>query len=496
MSYISGTYGLKYYKELTNERGVVVRLEILKRGYSGYNAEIAKISGLNFFLQGAQDGVDTPIVKTSLQFSVLDNPFEDGLDEDGDKRIDNHWVHFAGWSEFYTPDATLWLVKLYRNARLMWSGYITPDSYQESLDAFGFVQVTVRDNIGHLQDFEFDMTPNTDGLVRVLDVIIGAMSKINLPLDVHLEDQPPYGTSGGELVAEGTTKGVRDLYVCASAFDGKDWYDALEELLLSVGWCIRFADNNAMNIGPLRYLPCYGYEDEDETPSEELQFLGRGGGTRTFDPAYREIIEKVDFGQKDKIDVDMQKMLDDTKKSSSTTAQFVIEYSNDYGSGWNSHYSAQDLTASRSQATYWPVADQFKYEGGYNHLYPQDYVLQDDTESSEGDAARNYIFICANRGHTTGSGTSMTIVYDDIDVTLMQMKVMSPALKFEAEFSEHPMCLYDNKLGTYPYNLKKIIYNVKYTSKDGNTVRYCPSSTRRSNRQTPTVSLRPCVTTA
>ena len=77
-NYITGTYGLKYYKSITNERGVVVRLEIHQRGYTGTNCEIADLQGLALQIQGAQDSITAPIIKTSLRFGLLDNPHAPG----------------------------------------------------------------------------------------------------------------------------------------------------------------------------------------------------------------------------------------------------------------------------------------------------------------------------------------------------------------------------------------------------------------------------------
>ena len=467
MAYISGTYGLKFYKELTNERGVTVRLEIHQRSWSGRTIEIAKLSGLNFFIQGSQDDVDTPIVKTSAKFGVLDNPFEPGLDSDGEKYVNGHWVRFTKWTEFYTPDSTLYLVKLFHNGRTLWSGYITPDSYQESLDAFGVIQITARDNLGHLQDFEFDMSGDNYGLVNIYNLVEAAFNKINFPMNTIYQDQ----ADDNELRSEDDAIGVRNLCVNVSAFDGMNWYDALEEVLNSVGWCMRFCDVNAFEVGPLRHIARYGWRMEDDTPSENVQFIGRGSGTRTFDPAYKQIVEKIDFGQNDKSELDMEYLLSHIQTEGNYTHQYIIEYSNDYGSGWNAHTSVQQCCGNTEGGIFPIKAGPFKFDNGFNVLNPKDFSLQDATQEDEGDAARNYLFIAANLGHTTGSGTSITPVYDRISKAF-SMKVLSPALKFEFEFAEHPMCFYDGKLGVYPYNLKKVVYQIKYTSADGATERY------------------------
>ncbi len=471
MSYISGTYGLKYYKELTNERGVTVRLEIHRRDwvsdpFGPY--EIEALNGLTFQVQGAQDDATTPIVKTSLVFGLVDNPFCPGANSNGFiyDATTAKYRRCAKWTEFYTPDSTLYLVKLFYNGNETWRGYITPDSYSESLDSFGTVTITARDNLGHLQDFEFDAEGDEYGLINIKTLIQAAMQKINLPLNLIYTD-----SRYRELVSEDGNVTAENLCVCVDALEGKDWYSALEEVLNSVGWVIRFSDISGIICGPIRFWGTFGWGEEDDTPSEDAVFLGRGSGTRTYDPAYKEIIEKIDFGQNDKCELNMDKLLAQVSLVNATTDRFIIEYSNDYGSGWQSHMSADHCISNADNTSFYIKQGQFTVVGGYNYLEPSQFSLQDATDESEGEAARNYLFLCANQGYISGSGTSATPVYSNLDHEF-RMKVMSPALKFKFEFSEHPMCLYDNKLGTYPYNLKKIIYYVKYVSADGNTTRY------------------------
>ena len=468
MAYIVGTYGLKFYKELTNERGVTVRLEIHQRSWTGRTIEIAKLDGLNFFLQGSQDNIDTPIVKSSAKFGIVDNPFESNLDSDGEKYINSHWVRFTNWTEFYTPDSTKYLVKLYHNGRTLWSGYITPDSYQESLDAFGSIQITARDNLGHLQDFEFDMAGDSYGLVNVRSLIEAAFTKIAFPMNTIYQDQ----ADDNELRSEDDAIGVRDLCVNVTALEGMDWYEVLEEVLNSLGWCIRFCDVNAFEVGPLRHIARYGWRITDDPPMENVQFIGRHSGTRTFDPAYKQIIEKVDFGQENKSEADILAMTKRVQQVGSTgTTGYVLEAGNDQAHLSSYHQGVQGCCGD-SESGYFPIKiGPFQFENGYNVLAAQDYALQDATEEAEGSAARDYIYIAANVGYTSGTFPNITYNYSRISKTF-KMKVMSPAVKFEFEFADYPMCMYDGKLGAYPYRLKKIVYQVKYTSADGNTERY------------------------
>ena len=67
-------YRLKYYKELTQPNGKVVRLEILEKGYEGASKEIGPVcQALRLDIQGDTE-IDAPIVKTSLSMTFVDAP--------------------------------------------------------------------------------------------------------------------------------------------------------------------------------------------------------------------------------------------------------------------------------------------------------------------------------------------------------------------------------------------------------------------------------------
>jgi len=456
-NYITGTYGLKYYKSITNERGVVVRLEIHQRGFAGTNYEIADLQGLALQIQGAQDSITAPIIKTSLRFGLLDNPHAPGAVNgivDGRK--------CANWQEFYTPDATLYLVKLLRDGVLFWSGYITPDSYTESLDAFGTVNITVRDNLGHLQDFEFDMTGDANGLVRVGDVIVAACQKIALPLDLTYpyNDCPVLGAADGSCTVE-------DLYVCASALEGKDWFEALEAVLDSTGWAMRFVGYNVLFCAPLRLLDTFGNRYSDAPAIEEADFLGRHSGTRTYDPAWRTIVETADYGQEEEIAADVLSAKTGTKTLGS--ANFV-SYGDD---GLSMNYisgAAPIVTASAGQ-----VLDGWDALPVAKILDDANYPLQAGTQNTEGTAMHNYLFIAANVG--TYNGYDFNWSNQNHYFT---KKVRSTAVTVRADFAAPAGFRNANGqggLGVYPaMKLREAVYNIRYTSADGNTVRYWDGS--------------------
>ena len=66
-------YALRYYKEIAQTDGGVVRLEIHKKDSTTSAVEIgAVVQGLSLEIQGQQDDIDTPIQKTSLHMTFVD----------------------------------------------------------------------------------------------------------------------------------------------------------------------------------------------------------------------------------------------------------------------------------------------------------------------------------------------------------------------------------------------------------------------------------------
>ena len=141
-------YQLKYYKDLVSQ-GHKWRLAIYQETDDVLTAvEIGPVlQGLRLVVQGDQADIDTPIVKTSLEMVFVD---ADDLD---DERKCGYW------EEFYTSSATEYKVILYKDGVAEWSGYVTPDSFSESLQYRGSVTIIARDNLGALQDFEYDGLP-------------------------------------------------------------------------------------------------------------------------------------------------------------------------------------------------------------------------------------------------------------------------------------------------------------------------------------------------
>ena len=296
-NYIDGTYGLKYWHQQTEYRtGTLVRLEIHQRGYTGTSYEMGEMAALSLEIQGAQDSIIAPIVKTALHFTFVDT---EGVIS-GDSR------KHGGWREFYTPDATLYLVKLYRGGTLEWSGYLTPDSYSEGLQAVAPVSFTARDNIGHLADFSFYDTAVGNDTLTVGTLVSYALREINLALD-YVEN---VSASGAVKVIQDSASGTSLLnaLVNVSQFKSDDWYTVLETVLADLGLTLRYVGGNKVCLAAIRSLPRLGGTTVKSTGTDkELVFLS--GGTRSIDPAYKQIVEQLPYDYQSSVELNPAKGL-------------------------------------------------------------------------------------------------------------------------------------------------------------------------------------------
>lgn len=284
------TYRLKYYKTFRSRQaagGELFQLEIHQRGLdASFRAlEIGDWQGLSLEVDGDDDPV-SPIQKTIVTFYMVDSS----------DRPDTAGVKYGNWQEFYTPDSTLYKVVIRKGEEGsdIWTGYITPDNWQESLDYRGTVTVTARDNIGHLQDFEFDMQADKAGTVRVAALIRAALDKVAYPMDMSILLSTDEDTEYRGIVYQDEVP-LPDFRVNVSHFDGKTWQDAFEEVLSSLGLCFRYIGGNRALVTYLRYLPLLGAQRRDTVTAQPVVFTG--GGTRSFSPAYRKIVDtlKYDF---------------------------------------------------------------------------------------------------------------------------------------------------------------------------------------------------------
>lgn len=441
-------YYLKYFADAKDQQGHYVRVEVHSKTYdSNAPYRMWGLTQLNLNVQGGTDKIDSPIIKTSLSFSLVEPPTP-SYDYD----TDGYHQKRGGWSEFFTPQSDAYKVVLktcstYGNWAIRWSGYITPDSWQESLDGYDSVTIVARDNLGHLQDFDFDAT-GTNGLISIQNLINQAMAKLNLPMNYTIRD---YDNQSERCLyfedEEGGDNKITSACINVSLFEGKSWYEALETTLESIGWVCRWVDHNVLAFMPLRNMPLMAYTDGTDQPHQYLEFYN--GGTRTLDPAYKEIKEEIDYDQKEKIERDAKYNLN-SWNTSADSLQIRVESLTVYGqSTWIEHYAPCRLRWSSTT------------EDGWNPtsiaLRPEDYGLQEYTEQTEGEGAKDYLFLLANIKYNRDNPGGYDATWN--------RRVQSTACKVRFEFTEHPMCLYpqtNGQLGTYQYNLKHIKYSVHY----------------------------------
>ena len=311
-------YALRYYKSY-DLNGHKVKLDIYKKypavEYAPAPMEIGRVlQGLSLDVQGEQDDIISPIVKTSLSMTFADAPGEEKGKKTGD------------WEEFYTPDSTGYKVLLYIDGALYWSGYVTPDSFEEDLDYHGSVTIVARDNIGHLQDFQFDAEGNHEAMISVRSLIDSAWSKVECLLSLSY-------ASGSDVVWP-TCEGYNalDCIVNIEAFAEKNWFEALEAVLDSFGLVLRYVGNNKAMVMPLRALPCL--DKERLSLVEVKKVLLQATGHRMLTAACKSIVDNVNYEQGPIAEFDFDK--DDYQRIALTiNGNSVNTWETKESSGWN-----------------------------------------------------------------------------------------------------------------------------------------------------------------
>ena len=270
-------YGLRYYKTFESH-GSEVTLNIYEKITPPLYPRVTRIgrvlTALSYGIQSRETSVDEPIQKTSLTFGLVDAPERNTANE-----------RWGNWEEFFTSDATGYKVELIVDGAVRWTGYITPDSWEEDLSYHAPITVTARDNWGRLQEFDFDATGDEDGLITVWDLVQQAAAKCELAMAVQLNDETAWPICEG-VALHGHLLNVK-------AFEDMTWWDALHETLASLGLCLTYEDNNTFVLAPLRARVLKGYKYMPDVPKKEVRFVH--AGHRSLAPAVREISETQEF---------------------------------------------------------------------------------------------------------------------------------------------------------------------------------------------------------
>ena len=335
---------LRYFKEINHADGTVVRIEFFKDNMAiASSIELGDvIQILSLEIMGGGD-IDEPIVKTQLNFTLIDAPDHE---EAKTKKC-------GSWEEFYSPKATEWMVKISVRKvgdygfKSIWGGYITPDSFRETLTYRSGVSFIARDNIGHMQDFPFDAEGNADGMITLRELIQGAWDKIASPMTLTID------TNNTQWLQ---TNGVNalDTYMNVSAFEDKNWYEALESVLYAYGLVMRYVGNNKVVVCPLRSLP--------HSDFGEVVPVFETGAERELSPAARRIEESTDFSEA-KILPSLPTTND--LNYAAVNGEFYPLINKDYGKGWTTPTSDTLLL----------IPQKFKYESSLNPTEEQlDYI--------------------------------------------------------------------------------------------------------------------------
>ena len=271
------TYQLKYYKDI-ELHGHNWRLEIHQETDDVLTAvEIGPVvQGLRLIVQGDQADIDTPIVKTSLEMVFVD---ADDLD---DPRKCGYW------EEFYTSSATEYKVMLFKNGSLEWSGYVTPDSFSESLQYRGSVTIIARDNLGSLQDYMFNAHADESGLISLSKLVLEGLSNVHyaMELTLPLDGAIPY-------TEEASGHSLNDILFNHISFKDKTWQEALEQALYSIGFVLRYVGNNKLILVSIRDIPLLSNHYFFDVPVLSASWCAYA--IRELSPAVKSIKEEVNF---------------------------------------------------------------------------------------------------------------------------------------------------------------------------------------------------------
>lgn len=346
---------MRYAEYILHYRKTVgdIRVEF----YRGFNAgapafsvkEIGDVlQGLSLQIQGDQGDIDTPIVKTSLAISLINAP------DLNDGHMNGAWDFFAQGTE------TEWMVQICRedDDLILWSGFVTPDSYSEEIKYRGSCSIVARDNIGQLQNYDFDMAGDADGMVNLVSLVTTAWSKIANGMTLRWA-----ADSMWLLTDLGTPARYTQMNV--SAFKDKSWYEVLESALYAYGAVLRYAGNNTFIVCPLKWLPTLG-ETYDKVTWQEPLLLA--GASLEYAPAVKQIEETASY---------------DLQESKDIALVSADEYT---GAVINTEFEGKDTFGAtvKGQASVWPLSKTM-YEAGWSNpvsnapllLNPNGYSLSD-----------------------------------------------------------------------------------------------------------------------
>lgn len=407
------------------------------------------LQGLRLSVQGEQADIETPIVKTSLTMVFVDAP------DLNDPRKCGYW------EEFYTSSATEYKVELYKDNVKEWTGYITPDSFAEDLQYRGSVSIIARDNLGALQDVQYNAATGSNDMTTLFALINQAMQVVSFPMQYSF----PTGGARGRLhnsELEGFEENITGVMFNGSAFEGKTWQDVIEGVLLATGMVVRYVGGNSFVVTPMRDIALYDKRYYGDIPIVDVRFSAYGH--RELSPAVRSLVDEVQFEIEDNIArVDVQ---EEAYAGKSDYIYRVEAYPDEFSQTPSTFYR-MPVYGLESPSWSTPSLDKSLF------LNPFAYPLKEGYSSSRyGDLrAKDVVYIASN-----------AVLYD-YDVWQETTRELRSAIyrmiigkgKYRFSFkADTPVSLYDNgtKVGFIDgeAHLVSVFYNLRYCNKSGEII--------------------------
>ena len=273
-------YGLKY-TQWVGKGAERVLIRVYVKGWTGASYGMAHITGASLQIVGGQADVLAPVIKTAFSFSLVDAWDEGSTQADGTTCVNAMQEKCGQWEEFFTPDPTKFKIEVAAAPAgempvVVWTGFVTPDSWSENLIYHGSVTITARDMLGALGDMEFNLT----GRVSILDIVQGALSACACPMGLAYR--------AGHFLVSSDGVSILRHNIGAITYAGDTWLTALEDTLESLGLALRWNGRNELVLTSYRYLA-----DDTQMGFREMAFVNRTG-LRELAAALKMVTETFD----------------------------------------------------------------------------------------------------------------------------------------------------------------------------------------------------------
>lgn len=253
-------YGLLLYKEIETPLGSQ-RVEIYKDGFSGTAVEIAGLHADGITISKDSQSLTQPITTSVLTLRLSD-------------------CNELDYSQFFTPSATLfkvvWKTINGTTTTTRWTGFITPDSYSENLAYRDTLTLTARDNLGRLNDYDFDLAQGQ--MLSVRAILTAAMTKAGVAMGLTF-------TTAKVATSPATVLAVDGL-VNTTLLQGMTWHEAIELLLTGLGLTLAWNDGNAFEVRDITQAPA----------NTQSAFFINKSGFRQIRPAWKNLTLAQDYG--------------------------------------------------------------------------------------------------------------------------------------------------------------------------------------------------------